>query len=33
LDYDIAAFTHGAEVRTGAKAAVDEFIARDPRRR
>lgn len=33
LEYEIAAFTHGAEIRHNAKAAVDAFVANDPRAR
>lgn len=31
LDFGIAAFTHGAEIRSNARTAVEEFVCRDPR--
>jgi glyoxylase-like metal-dependent hydrolase (beta-lactamase superfamily II) len=31
VDYDVAAFTHGPEIRRGARAAVQSFLARSAR--
>lgn len=33
VDFDLAAFTHGTEVRKNARSLVEQFIASDPRNR